>query len=369
MREFILAFGRVLAMMAPWLLGGFLLSGIVAVFLPREWVVKVMGKARGWRGILNAVLIGVPLPICSCGVLPLTAGLRKAGAGKGASAGFLISTPQTGIDSILATYALMGPVFAVARPLAAFATGIVGGVAVDLIAEEESHVPEEDHHHGCCCCHGKGESHDAHHPHDEAEEKGNLLVQVFKKAYGELLGEIVRPLVVGLLIAAVVTVLVPENFFATAFGDNDWLAMPAMVLLGFPMYVCSTASIPIAASLVMKGLTPGAAFVFLMVGPAINAASMATVSQLVGRRAAVVYALVISLGALLMGVLINCLPFDVLPKMADCCAEDGVSVGEWIAAGVLLLLILFHLLPKREHGCCCCHEEEEDEDYCGGEHA
>lgn len=363
MREFILAFGRVLAMMAPWLLGGFLLSGIVAVFLPREWVVRVMGKARGWRGILNAVLIGVPLPICSCGVLPLTAGLRKAGAGKGAAAGFLISTPQTGIDSILATYALMGPVFALARPLAAFATGLVGGVAVDLIAEADPPPPEEKPHHCCCCCHGKKEGAQEEHHHAEAEKKGNLFVLVLKKAYGELLGEIVRPLIVGLLIAAVVTVLVPENFFATAFGGNDWVAMPAMVLLGFPMYVCSTASIPIAASLVMKGLTPGAAFVFLMVGPAINAASLATVAQLVGRRASAVYALVIALGAVLMGNVINCLPFEVLPQVSDCCAEDGVSLLEWISAGVLVLLILYHLVPtgKRE---CCCHEEGE---CCGGE--
>ena len=128
MGEIVKALWQVLAMMAPWLLGGFALAGVVGVLMPREWAEKAMGRSKGWRGVLNAVLIGVPLPICSCGVLPLTQALRKSGASKGAAAGFLISTPQTGIDSILATYALLGPVFAVARPAAAFLTGFVGGV-------------------------------------------------------------------------------------------------------------------------------------------------------------------------------------------------------------------------------------------------
>ena len=363
---FLLSFWNVLAMMAPWLLGGFLAAGIVSVLLPREWVVKVMGGARGWRGVLNAVLIGVPLPVCSCGVLPLAAGLRKAGAGKGATAGFLISTPQTGIDSILATYALMGPVFAVARPLAAFATGLAGGVAVDLMAEGGAPAAGEKHH--CCChCHGNGkkqaEPEPEHHAseggccchHGEKPKKRNFLLEVVVKAYGELLGEIVKPLVVGLLVAAAVTVLVPDNFFATAFGGNDWLAMPAMALLGFPMYVCSTASIPIAASLVLKGLTPGAAFVFLMVGPAINAASLATVSALIGRRPAAVYAAVIALGAILCGVGVNALPFDIVPQVSACCAKESVSLAEHVAAGVLVALILVHLRPRRHASCCCGH--------------
>lgn len=139
--DLFISFWNVLAMMAPWLLIGFFLAGVASVLLPREWVVRAMGRAKGWRGVLNAVLIGVPFPICSCGVLPLTTGLRKAGAGKGAVSGFLISTPQTGLDSILATYALMGPAFAIARPLAAFATGLLGGAAVDILTRRESERP------------------------------------------------------------------------------------------------------------------------------------------------------------------------------------------------------------------------------------
>ena len=348
--EIILSFWNVLAMMAPWLLVGFLLAGVVSVLLPRKWVVGVMGRARGWRGVLNAVLIGVPLPVCSCGVLPLTAGLRKAGAGKGAVAGFLISTPQTGIDSILATYALMGPVFAVARPLAAFATGLAGGVAVDVLTRGEADatsVPKKEGHCCCCHCHEHAESSGSYH-----SVEANLLVRILRTGYGELLGEVARPLAVGLVVAAVVTAFVPANFFTTAFGGNDWLAMPAMVLLGFPMYVCSTASIPIAASMVAKGLTPGAAFVFLMVGPAINAASMTAVAKMIGVKAAVASALVIALGAVLCGVGINLLPFDVLPQVAADGASETLAWWEHVAAAVLVALVGSGLMSSiRQHQC------------------
>lgn len=294
------SFQHVLLMMAPWLIVGFLIAGMVGVLMPREWAEKAMGKSKGWRGVLNAVLIGVPLPVCSCGVLPLTQALRKSGASKGAAAGFLISTPQTGIDSILATYSLMGPLFAIMRPLAAFLTGIVGGAIVNLMTKDEKEpsslaaTPSQSEKKSCCCCccHGK------------EERTSNFIVASLRKSW-ELFSEVVRPLFIGLIIAAIVTAFVPENFFAEAFGGNDFLAMPAMILIGFPMYVCSTASIPIAASMIAKGLTPGAAFVFLMVGPAINAASITTVAQLIGRKAALAYALVISLGAILMGVVVN----------------------------------------------------------------
>ena len=336
--EIILSFWNVLAMMAPWLLIGFLLAGVASVLLPRTWVVGVMGQAQGWRGVLNAVLIGVPLPVCSCGVLPLTTGLRKAGAGKGAVVGFLISTPQTGIDSILATYALMGPVFAVARPLAAFATGLLGGAAVDALTREEAEAaPSAPAQKRCICCHCH------HHGQTDERPKENVLVRILRTGYGELLGEIARPLAAGLAISAVVTAFVPANFFASAFGANDWLAMLAMALVGFPMYVCSTAAIPIAASLMAKGLTPGAAFVFLMVGPAINAASLATVTKLIGTRATVVSALVIVLGAIACGLGVNALPAELLPDVAASSAAEHVSWFEHAAAVVLVLCLATRL--------------------------
>ena len=346
--ELLLSFWNVLAMMAPWLLAGFFLAGVVSVLLPRAWVVSAMGRAKGWRGVLNAVLIGAPLPICSCGVLPMTTGLKKAGAGKGAIAGFLIATPQTGLDSVLATYALMGPVFAVARPLAALATGLLGGIAVDALTRKEGDgdVASERHAHcHCCCCHhASGKTHDA----DVGETpRGNVFLRIFRTGYFELLGEVSRPLALGLAVSAVMTVCVPADFFATAFGGNDWLAMSAMVLVGFPMYVCSTASIPIAASLVAKGLTPGAAFVFLMVGPAINAASLATVSRLIGVRATAAYALVIAFGAIACGIGVNALPSETVNGISAAAGQEGVTALQHVAAAVLALLVAVGLFRRK----------------------
>ena len=230
MLEILKAFVHVFAMMAPWLVFGFLMAGIIAVWIPRNWVNRMMGGRSGLGGILRAVAIGVPLPICSCGVLPIAAGLRKHGAGKGPTAALLVSTPQTGIDSILATYALMGPVFAVARPLAAALTGIVGGMVVAAVGGEDAEsTAVED---------------------SPAGSRG--IKAIFWQAYRRLLGSVAKPLAVGLAISALVTVLVPDNFFADAFHGSDWIAMPVMAIVGFPMYVCSTASIPIAASLVAR---------------------------------------------------------------------------------------------------------------------
>lgn len=352
MSEILLAFWQVLAMMAPWLLGGFILAGIAGVLMPREWAEKTMGKAKGWRGVLNAVLIGVPLPICSCGVLPLTQALREAGASKGAAAGFLISTPQTGIDSILATFALLGPVFAVARPLAAFMTGLFGGIAVNLMTRDEkvSSITRSSEKGQCHCCRCRHRHKDG--PYQSHNE--NIVIRCLMKS-DELFGEIVKPLTVGLVIAAILTVIVPENFFTRTLGGNDWLAMPLMVIIGFPMYVCSTASIPIAASMVAKGLSPGAALVFLMVGPAINAASLSTVATLIGKKPAIVYALVISIGAILCGIALNLMPLDLLPKVMLRSETGHLSLVEHIAACALILWIARGFLAQRGNMHCTNH--------------
>ena len=328
---FVASFWSVLAQMAPWLMCGFLLAGAISELMPAKWVASVMGGARGLRGVLNAVLIGIPLPICSCGVLPLAAGLRKAGAGKGAVAGFLVATPQTGVDSILATYAMLGPAFAIARPLAALATGIAGGVAADFADGRDADIPQAEGE-PCHCC----------HCHKAAEAQRPIAIRILRKAYVELLGEVARPLAAGLVIAAVLGVFVPEDFFATAFGGNDWIQMPLMILVGFPMYVCSIGSIPIAASLMAKGLSPGAAFVFLMVGPAINAASVTTAAALIVRRATAACAATIVVGALLCGIAVNALPAEFLPHAAFQGSVGHASPIGHLAAAALVTLMVFH---------------------------
>ena len=322
MKDILIAFVHVFAMMAPWLVFGFLMAGIIAVWIPRNWVNRMMGGSSGLGGILRAVAIGVPLPICSCGVLPIAAGLRKHGAGKGPTAALLVSTPQTGIDSILATYALMGPVFAVARPVAAALTGIVGGVVVSAVGGEDAEtVAAED-----------------------APAGSRGIKAIFWQAYRRLLGSVAKPLAIGLAISAIVTVLVPDNFFADTFHGNDWIAMPVMALVGFPMYVCSTASIPIAASLIAKGVSPGAAFVFLMVGPAMNAMSLTTVSALVGRKAAVAYLVTILVGAILCGVVINLIPNAASASMLATSTRHAFSPVHWASAVFLAAMMIYNLI-------------------------
>ena len=322
MKEILTAFVHVFAMMSPWLVFGFLMAGIIAVMIPRSWVNRMMGGSSGLGGILRAVAIGVPLPICSCGVLPIAAGLRKHGAGKGPTAALLISTPQTGIDSILATYALLGPVFAVARPVAAALTGIAGGIAVSAVGGEDA----------------------AAAPVEEASAAPRGIKAIFWQGYRRLFGSVARPLAAGLVISALVTVLVPDSFFADAFRGNDWIAMPVMALVGFPMYVCSTASIPIAASLVAKGVSPGAAFVFLMVGPAMNAMSLTTVSALVGRKAAAVYVAVIIIGAILCGMAINLFPNALPGSVAAAAGSHQLSAVHWVSAVFLSIMMVYNLV-------------------------
>ena len=328
MLEILKAFAHVFAMMAPWLVFGFLMAGIIAVWIPRSWVNRVMGGSSGLGGILRAVAIGVPLPICSCGVLPIAAGLRKHGAGKGPTAALLISTPQTGIDSILATYALLGPVFAVARPAAAALTGVIGGAVVAAVGGEDAAAAAVE----------------------DAPSGPRGIRAVFWQAYRRLLGSVAKPLAIGLAISALVTVLVPDNFFASTFNGHDWIAMPVMALVGFPMYVCSTASIPIAASLVAKGVSPGAAFVFLMVGPAMNAMSLTTVAALVGRKAAAAYVAVIMAGAILCGITINLVPNALSAYTAIAATGHSLTAVHWASAVFLAAMMSFNLArPVKMH--------------------
>ena len=330
MKDLLIALAHVFAMMSPWLVFGFLAAGAIAVLIPRSWVERTMGGSSGFGGILRAVAIGVPLPICSCGVLPIAAGLRKHGAGKGPTAALLISTPQTGVDSILATYALLGPVFAVARPVAAALTGIAGGLAVSAVGGEDA----------------------ASAPAGEQSAGPRGIKAILWQAYRRLLGTVAKPLAAGLAVSALVTVFVPDNFFADAFGGGDWIAMPVMALVGFPMYVCSTASIPIAASLVAKGVSPGAAFVFLMVGPAMNAMSLTTVAALVGRKAAAAYVAVIMIGAILCGIAINLVP-DALPaSSAVAAAGHSLSAVHWASAAFLAAMMVYNIARPVNMGHC-----------------
>ena len=281
-------FWYTLCEMAPYLLFGFLIAGLLSVLVSPELVERHLG-GRGIWPIFKASLFGVPLPLCSCGVIPVAASLRRHGASKGATTAFLLSTPQTGVDSIMVTFSLLGPVFAVFRPLAAFITGLVGGSIVEAIGTSGKGEAKSEPCSDECCCPVGGQS---------------RLVRALRYGFMVLPSEIGRPLLIGLLVAGGISAFVPSSFFAETIGTGI-LAMLVMMILGIPVYVCATASIPIAAAMMVKGISPGAALVFLMTGPATNAAAIATLWKVLGKQTALIYLGVVAVSALGSGLLLD----------------------------------------------------------------
>ena len=319
--------------MAPYLLLGFLIAGVLHVFVPQRFYANYLSRSNK-LSVVWAALLGVPLPLCSCGVIPTAIGLRNEKASKGAIASFLIATPQTGIDSILATFSLMGLGFAIIRPVAALVTGICGGLLVNRLVREDDAKDES-----AASC---------------QVERGNRLWRVLKYAYYDMLRDIGLRLLVGLVVAALIQVAVPDEFFLQ-FGSQPLLQMLVILVIAVPMYICSTGSIPVATALMMKGLSPGAALVMLMAGPAVNLASILVVNKAMGRRFTSVYLMTIVGFAVLFGLLLNAagsslfaLHSSLVALHGDCCMSTSAQPSPFklVCATVLTLLIIFALMMK-----------------------
>ena len=271
---------------AIYLLFGFVVAGILHVLFPESIVRKQLGKSS-LSSVIKSTLFGIPLPLCSCGVVPVAASMRKSGASKGSVISFLITTPQIGADSFFLTYSLIGWVFAVGRIVASVITALIAGIAINLLDPDRTNEAEQ----------GTGES-----------TKDNSLAERLRSVPSyieyELLGSIINTLLIGILIAGAVGVFVPDNFFSQYLG-GPFVSMLVMLAIGIPIYVCASASTPIAAALMMKGLSPGAALVFLLSGPATNAVNLSTVVKIVGKKATTFYLLAIAGVSLLLGFLLN----------------------------------------------------------------
>jgi uncharacterized membrane protein YraQ (UPF0718 family) len=298
MLDFIIEVGKqcwlVFGQMAPYLLFGFLAAGVLSVLISPEWVERHLGKP-GFGPVLKAALYGVPLPLCSCSVIPVSVSMRHHGASRAAVTAFLLSTPQTGVDSIAVTYALLGPVFAIFRPLAALITGLVGGSLVQWFGEPErdsTTVTDEPVSASCteACCEGGDHS--------------SKLTRILKYSFITLPKDIGPALLVGILIAGIMSALVPEDYLAGYIGGGV-LSILLMMAVGVPIYVCATASVPIAAGLMHMGGTPGAALAFLIAGPATNAASFTTIWKALGGRTATLYILTVGASALGFGLFLD----------------------------------------------------------------
>jgi uncharacterized protein len=346
-QDMALSFWGTMTEMAPYLLFGFLVAGVLSVFVTTEFVERHMG-GRGIVSVLKASIFGVPLPLCSCGVIPVAVSLRRHGASRGAAAAFLLSTPQTGVDSIMVTYGLLGPVFAVFRPLAALLTGVVGGWLVDAA----DRLPDNGAATTVCtdeCC---------------APRPGHgRLLRMLRYAFVVLPRDIGRPMLAGVLAAGLIAAVVPDDFFASALGTGIG-AMVVMMLAGIPLYVCATASVPIAAALIAKGVSPGAALAFLITGPATNAAAIVTIWKVLGRRTALIYLGTIAVAALLSGLLLDNV-FVITGIDACHGAHQMLPAPLQTASAVLLLAVLGAGLRRPRHR----HADEDHNDQQGAHHA
>ncbi len=338
-----------------FILIGFVAAALIRAFISSESIVKYIG-GRNIKSVLLATLFGIPLPICSCGVVPTALALRKQGASKPATISFLITTPESSIDSIAITYGLIDLTMTIFRPIAAFITGLVAGIGEIIFGEREETAKAEEVE--CLHCHNhespatsNQQSLDAardrlstsqHHSFTE-KLKGGL-----RFAFVELLEDISRWFLVGILISGAISFLMPASFIEN-YLSSGVLSLFIMLGIGLPLYVCATASTPIAATLILKGLNPGAALVFLLVGPATNAASLTVIAKMLGKRSAIIYVVSIAVCAIILGLILNqlysWLGIDI--QVAASHAHEMIPVWlKWAAAVPLTIAMLWASIRK-----------------------
>lgn len=326
--EYLKDFGReallIMTEMGPWLMLGFLFAGILYLLFPKKRVKQYMGKnSRG--AVVNASLLGIPLPLCSCGVIPTGLSFYRNGASRGSTVSFLISTPQTGVDSILVTYSLLGLPFAIIRPFVALFTGISGG----LLTNRFDKTPEDQEN-------------------SKIEEKPlprtitGKIREMFRYAFVEFLQDISTWLIIGILAAALISVAIPDDFF-TGKVNSDLLEMLIILVASIPVYICATASVPIAAVLLLKGISPGAALVLLMAGPATNMATITMIARVLGKKSLASYLFSIISGAMIAGLIINRLPYDWFSgeSISMHAHHHSHLLPAWLRYGSAMLLTIF----------------------------
>jgi len=320
--------------MAPYLLMGLLFAGCLHVFIKNDIVIKHLGGNDAWS-VIKAAIFGIPLPLCSCGVLPVAMSLRKGKASNGATISFLISTPQTGIDSIIATWGMLGPVFAIFRPFAALVMGVTGGLVTNAFSVKppQSEGTQKKRFECNICCETAPHSHPLMYK----------IKNIFLYAFRDFFDDISVNLAIGIVISGVIAFFVPDRFFEKYVG-NEFLSMLMMIALGIPMYTCVTASIPVAVALMLKGLSPGAAFVFLTVGPATNFSFIMVIAQVMGKKIVTVYLATLAALSIGAGYALNWI-FSLTGKqsldnmlVAHFCKHT--SPWELVLSGLFLAIIL-----------------------------
>ena len=366
--------------MAPYILFGLLFAGILHELVPDSIVTKHLGKDNV-SSVVKSTLFGIPLPVCSCGVIPLATSIKKSGASKGATLSFLISTPITGVDSILATYGIFGWIFTLYRAFTSMIIAMAAGILTNIFDKEEVAGSKEQVSMGMSfasktptqinnsslftphssfssesCGTGEGSCCSA----SNSEKKGFSLKAALTYAFGTLLGDIAKPLFWGLILGALITVAIPENL-AELLSDNTWLSYLLVIIIAVPMYVCATASLPIAAGLMLSGVSAGAAFVFLSAGPATNTVTIGVVKKMLGTKSLSIYLATIIVGSILFGLGLDYI-FDVsaLNPASLIHMEEKGGIIATFSSVVLWGLVLYYMVKPyfQKKECCsggsCC---------------
>ena len=369
--------------MAPYILFGLIFAGILHELVPDTIVTKHLGKDN-ITSVVKSTIFGIPLPVCSCGVIPLATSIKKSGASKGATLSFLISTPITGIDSIMATYGIFGWIFTLYRALTSMVIAMVAGILTNIFDKEDSELSSVDlttartkqkpafstvvpkattsfsintpkkqeescgTGEGSCCSSSSN------------EKKKFSLMAAIKYAFVTLLGDIAKPLFWGLILGALITVAIPDNL-SELLNNNAWLSYLIAIVIAVPMYVCATASLPIAAGLMLSGVSAGAAFVFLSAGPATNTVTIGVVKKMLGTKSLVIYLGSIIVGSILFGLGLDYI-FDasaINPTSLIHMEEEGGSIAI-LSSIILWVLVLYYIMKpyfaKKDEcngGSCC----------------
>jgi uncharacterized membrane protein YraQ (UPF0718 family) len=326
-----------------YILFGMLIGGMLKVFLNPSFVADHLGKGR-FMSVIKAALFGIPIPLCSCGVLPAAASLKKQGANNGATTAFLISTPESGVDSIAITYALLDPIMTVARPVSAFITAVAAGISENLLHSQKDEDWKRVIDKSCPidnCCDGNDcppEEHAMHHTMGEKLRAG------LKYAVGDLWGDLAGWFFAGLLLAGIISALIPQELMTKYLGGGLH-SMLIMLLVGVPMYICATASTPVAAALILKGVSPGAALVFLLVGPATNITSLSVLFSILGKRATAIYLVTLSLFAVLSGLILDQVYGSFGISAQAIAGQAGEVIPYWMQLVGALVVILLSIKP------------------------
>jgi uncharacterized membrane protein YraQ (UPF0718 family) len=327
---------------APWLLVGLLVAAILKTWVPESFLQRWLG-GRGLYPVLKAAVVGTPLPLCSCSVLPTAIQLRRSGASKASTVSFLVATPENGADSIALTYVMLGPMMTVIRPVAAIVSAVFTGLLTGFVADREggrSGAEPPSASDDCCgtdCCGTQAEA-------GEAAEQPSRIAE-FSSAVIDLLDDIAGWLFVGILLAAALNTFVPAN--AIAQWGSGILPMLAIMLISVPMYICATASTPVAASLLGAGISPGTVLVFLLAGPATNLASVGLLRRELGTSSTVAYLLGIAVTSIGFGLAVDALlPGTTLDPVSQI-DRAGELVPPVVSTTAAILVGLLAVKPIR----------------------